>query len=273
MGSPIRDYESIIRAFQETGYVKIEGLLSRERVERLNRAIDRIIAEEPASLRYDIRNAVSRHPDIADLMDDEAVLPILANTLGYNIQLSLSHLTVRHPDPDAAEPPSTKNSVGWHQDGPVPGFPSVNGVTPLFYMKICYFLSDMSEPNRGNTKLVPGSGNAPYTPRRQEGSTESLVGEVQMCGKPGDAFLFAQNVWHAAAPNLSPMSRRQLFMGYSYLWMRPLDYHTVAPHQLEGASPLRRQMLGQLDDEPFNYFVVTKRQPELPLKLFVAATR
>jgi ectoine hydroxylase-related dioxygenase (phytanoyl-CoA dioxygenase family) len=37
-----------------------------------------------------------------------------------------------------------------------------------------------------------------------------LPGEMQICGKPGDVFIFAQNLWHAGSPNRSDFTRRQL---------------------------------------------------------------
>lgn len=257
--------EAILSDYRKQGFVKIESMLSEQQVERINRAIDAILADEPKSSSYSIRNTAARHPDIADLMDDPDALSLVVNILGSNIQLSLSHLTVRHASPASAQTQSRKNSVGWHQDGPVPPFPSVGGITAPYYVKICYILSDMSEPNRGNTKIVPGSGDAPFTPVYKDDSQNELAGELQMCGKPGDAFIFPQNLWHGAAPNLSDLTRRQLFMGYCYLWMRPLDYNTVPDHMLENASPVRRQLLGQLGEDPFNYYVSTAIKSGLPL--------
>lgn len=260
--------EQQLKTFQENGYLQISGLLSQERVDRLNKVIDDIISEEPESANYDLRNTVARHSEIADLMDDPLVLPLVVNIMGYNIQLSLSHLTIRQPHPPGAAAQPRKNAMFWHQDGPVPGYPAVGGITPLFYLKICYILSDLTEPCRGNTKIVPGSWNIPYTPQYKDDNKDELIDEMQLCGKPGDAFLFPQNLWHAAAPNLSGFTRRQLFIGYSYLWMRPLDYHTAPAHLLEGASPVRKQLLGQLDAQPFEYYVTSLLKADLPLKSY-----
>lgn len=274
MSTEFKDLPALLKEYHDQGYLKLPQVLAPERVERLNRAIDEVIAEEPPGYNYSIRNTVARHHEIAKLIDEPSVLPLIVNILGYNIQLHLSHLTVRYHNPDQPPGQSKKNTVGWHQDGPVPSFPAIGGITPLYYLKICYILSDMSEPYRGNTKIVPRSGDRPYTLKyKQEGadadSFDEVEDEVQMCGNPGDAFIFPQTLWHAAAPNLTTLTRRQLFMGYSYLWMRPLDYHHVEAHQLEHASPIRRQLLGHLDTEPFNYYVVTKLEPELPLKSLI----
>lgn len=256
--------KEVITTFREQGYAKLENFLSEDRVARLNRAIDEVLAEEPDSYVYDVRHSVERHPEIAALIDDPSVLPIVVNLLGYNIQLHLSHLTEKRYNPNQQP---AKNAGGWHQDGPVPTFPHVGGVTPLLYMKICYILSDLSEPNRGNTTVVPQSGNHPFNLQYKENG--DVEGAVQICGKPGDAFIFAQNIWHSPSPNWSTLTRRQLFMGYAYLWMKPLDYHQVADHMFENASPERRQLLGKLDCDPFNYYVAANLQPELPLKAYV----
>jgi ectoine hydroxylase-related dioxygenase (phytanoyl-CoA dioxygenase family) len=68
-------------------------------------------------------------------------------------------------------------------------------------------------------------------------------------------FLFPQNIWHAGAPNRSNHTRRQLFIGYSPLWMRPIDYHQASPELLAGADPIRRQLLGAISDNKFKYYV------------------
>jgi ectoine hydroxylase-related dioxygenase (phytanoyl-CoA dioxygenase family) len=169
--------------------------------------------EEPESLAYNVYNSVERHPEIASLMDEPTVLPLVVNLLGYNIQLHISHLTIRHPNPNDVKT-ETSSFINWHQDGPHPQFPRVNGLTSTYYIKTCYILSDMSEPNRGNTKVIPGSHNKPYNPNHTN-VREQLPDEVQVCGKPGDVFIFCQNLWHAGSPNHSNYSRRQMFLGYS----------------------------------------------------------
>ena len=197
-------------------------------------------------------------------MDEPTLLPLIVNILGYNIQLHLSHLTEKRYNPNVQP---ARQSNGWHQDGPVPLFPNVGGVTPLFYVKICYILSDLSEPNRGNTSVIPQSGDRPYSLIfKEDGGVEDAV---QICGEPGDVFIFSQNIWHSPSPNFSTLTRRQLFMGYSYLWMKPLDYHHVSDHLLENASPVRTQLLGQVDEDPFKYYVVTNLEQELPLKSYL----
>ncbi|WP_159884990.1 phytanoyl-CoA dioxygenase family protein [Paenibacillus puerhi] len=248
--------------FHEQGYLILPGVLPQEKVDRLNMAIDELLEAEPDSLAHNIYNSVERHPEIASLIDDPTILPLIVNLLGYNIQLHISHLTIRKPNPDNVKT-ETNSFINWHQDGPHPQFPSIHGLTSTYYIKACYILSDMSEPNRGNTKVIPGSHNRAFVPEHTNVDGQ-LGDEIQVCGKPGDVFVFAQNLWHSGAPNHSDFTRRQLFFGYSPIWMRPIDYHAASERLLEGASPIRRQLLGVIDDNPFHYYV--PKESMTPLK-------
>lgn len=256
------DIPALIEQFNENGYLILPGVLSEEKVNRLNAAIDRIIAEEPDSLAYNIYNSIERDDEIAALIDEPALLPLMVNLLGYNIQLHISHLTVRKPNPNDVKTES-HSFINWHQDGPHPQFPKQGGITSTYYIKTCYILSDMSQPDRGNTKIVPGSHNKPFHPESQDVDGQ-VAGEIQVCGKPGDVFIFPQNLWHAGAPNRSEFTRRQLFLGYSPIWLRPIDYRTASDRLLENASPYRKQLLGVIDENPFKYYVPSESM--VPLK-------
>ncbi|NBD24740.1 phytanoyl-CoA dioxygenase family protein [Paenibacillus glycinis] len=248
------DMPELVRQFQRDGYLILRDVLTEERVARLNLAVDELLAGEPEALSYNWYNSVERHPEIAGLIDEPALLPLMVNLLGYNIQLHISHLTVRKPNPDDLRTAS-QSFINWHQDGPHPQFPRIHGLASTYYVKACYILSDMSEPDRGNTKIIPGSHlKADFTPV-QTSVDVPVEGELQVCGKPGDVFIFPQNLWHAGAPNRSGFTRRQLFVGYSPIWMRPIDYHRASERMLEGASPIRRQLLGDISGNCFHYYV------------------
>jgi len=248
------DIAALTRQFHEDGYLILRNVLSPERVERMNDAVDRLLEAEEESLSYNIYHAVARSPELLELIDEQAVLPLMVNLLGYNIQLHISHLTVRKPNPND-ERTNSASFINWHQDGPHPQFPRIGGLTSLYYAKACYILSDMSEPNRGNTKIIPGSHRIPDFKPVQQDVNVPVEGEMQVCGKPGDVFIFGQNLWHSGAPNRSQHTRRQLFLGYSPIWMRPIDYHRASPELLDGADPIRRQLLGDISPNCFHYYV------------------
>jgi ectoine hydroxylase-related dioxygenase (phytanoyl-CoA dioxygenase family) len=253
MTSSSSSIQELSKQFNEEGYLLLKDVLSADKVARLNAVIDEILAEEPESLSYNIYNSVERHEEIASLMDQPLVLPLIAQLLGYNIQLHISHLTVRKPNPDNLHT-ATNSFINWHQDGPHPQFPTIDGLTSTYYIKACYILSDMSKPDRGNTKIIPRSHNRVYEPN-SDNVRDKLPDELQICGKPGDVFIFPQNLWHAGAPNHSDQTRRQLFLGYSPIWMRPIDYTIPSERLLNNANPIRKQLLGIISENPFNYYV------------------
>ncbi|WP_409344971.1 phytanoyl-CoA dioxygenase family protein [Paenibacillus sp. MBLB4367] len=260
------DIPSLARQFEQDGYLLLQNMLSDVKVKELNTAIDRIVAEEPEALAYNVYNSVERDPSILSLIDHPQLLPLMVNLMGYNIQLHISHLTVRKPNPDDVKT-ATSSFINWHQDGPHPQFPKIGGLTATYYIKICFILSDMSEPNRGNTKIIPGSHRWPDFHPVQTDVNVPLEGEMQVCGKPGDVFIFAQNLWHAGSPNRSAdFERRQLFIGYSPIWIRPIDYHRASPALLEGADPIRRQLLGDISANCFKYYVPEAEM--VPLKQY-----
>lgn len=247
------DLPALIQQFNKDGYLVLPGVLSKEKIDQLNAAIDRIIAAEPETLAYNIYNSIEHDDEIASLIDEPTILPLMVQLLGYNIQLHISHLTIRKPNPNDLAT-ATHSFINWHQDGPHPKFPEQNGITSTYYIKACYILSDMSQPDRGNTKVIPGSHNKPFHPGNQDVNGQ-VEGEVQICGRAGDVFIFPQNLWHAGAPNRSAFTRRQLFLGYSPIWMRPIDYRTASDRLLENASPYRKQLLGVIDTNPFKFYV------------------
>ncbi|MDQ0887105.1 ectoine hydroxylase-related dioxygenase (phytanoyl-CoA dioxygenase family) [Paenibacillus sp. V4I9] len=150
------DIPKLARQFEKDGYLLLRNVLSEERIAVLNSAVDGILSDEQESLSYNIYNSVERDPSILSLMDNPTLLPLIVNLMGYNIQLHISHLTVRKPNPDDLKT-QTNSFIHWHQDGPAPKFPSINGLTSTYYIKVCFILSEMSEPDRGNTKIIPGS--------------------------------------------------------------------------------------------------------------------
>jgi ectoine hydroxylase-related dioxygenase (phytanoyl-CoA dioxygenase family) len=61
--------------------------------------------------------------------------------------------------------------------------------------------------------------------------------------KPGTAVFFDRRLWHTASPNWSDITRKVLFFGYGYRWIRTKDDMTVQT-LWEKSDPIRRQMLG-----------------------------
>ena len=68
-------------------------------------------------------------------------------------------------------------------------------------------------------------------------------GAVPILAAAGDAVFFDRRLWHASGINYSDITRKVLFYGYSYRWLRPRDNMTV-DHYMDRSDPIRRQLLG-----------------------------
>ena len=62
--------------------------------------------------------------------------------------------------------------------------------------------------------------------------------------KAGMAVLFDRRMWHQREFNTSDRTRRVLFFGYSYRWLRGLDYNNLPEEILAKCDLIRRQLLG-----------------------------
>lgn len=230
--------------FEETGILQIDNALSPETVERLVSAMDRIHEREKsagrvkANERLHFPNFVPEDPAFADLVDYEGTFPKVWGLLGWNIYLYHGHLSVVPPSGEAR----VDKTLGWHQDSARMNTDIETHPRPRLSLKVGYFLSDTSEEGRGNFWVVPGSHlrddlDLPSDPSAQP------EGAVPVLAKPGTAVFFDRRLWHASSPNWSDVTRRVLFYGYGYRWIRTKDDMTV--HELwDESSPIRRQLLG-----------------------------
>ena len=143
----------------------------------------------------------------------------------------------------------------WHQDG---GRQNVEIETeptrPRLSVKVAYFLSDVSEPGRGNLLVVPGSHWWNRIPRPSSGavSFEHPDGAIPLCVRPGTAVLFDRRLWHSRSDNTSDITRKALFLAYTYRWIRPRDTMHIdwTRDPYRSLSPVRRQLLGFGEDAP-----------------------
>lgn len=231
------------RTFEETGLLVLENVLSPEHVAALTTASDRIYAQKLAE-EHDPRNAlfypnfIPDDPLFADLVDYKRTLPKVWGILGWNIYLYHAHLIVTPP----TQQPQDQKTFGWHQDSgrvnqEIEGHPR-----PRLSLKVAYFLSDASEPGRGNFWVVPGSHRDDTQERTLDGIGQP-EGAVPVLAKPGPAVFFDRRLWHSASPNWSDVTRKVLFYGYGYRWIRTKDDMTVQS-LWERSDPIRKQMLG-----------------------------
>ena len=170
-----------------------------------------------------------------ELLDNPKTFPLLWDILGWNIQLYISHLIVYPPEKKKRE----IHPGGWHQDGGRP-VPEMERPHPRLSLKISYWLSDVDTPEHGAMEIVPRSHKLDTKPE----GCDADKGVMPVCIKAGTAVLFDRRMWHRRGINTSAVTRRVLFFGYSYRWLRGLDYNLIPEDILSKCDPIRVQLLG-----------------------------
>lgn len=233
------------RAFNETGLLTVENALSPERVAALTAAVDQIFArklseghEAHKALFYP--NFIPEDDLFLELVDHERILPKVWGILGWNLYLYHCHLIVTPPSGESQ--PEQPKTFGWHQDSGRVNVEMESHPRPRLSLKVAYFLSDTSEPGRGNFWVIPNSHLQDRIERPAEGFGQP-EGAVPVLAKPGSAVFFDRRLWHTASPNWSDITRKILFYGYGYRWIRTKDDMTVE-EIWPRCDPIRRQILG-----------------------------
>jgi ectoine hydroxylase len=255
------------RTFEETGLLILPGVLDADRVAALTELTDDIWREalssghpEHEALFYP--NFIPRSSLFQDLVDEPRTLPKVWGLLGWNIYLYHAHLIVTPP----SGKPRDGKTFGWHQDSARVNVEIETRPRPRLSLKVAYFLSDCSEEGRGNFWVIPAShlwddlAMPPGGMGQPAGATPVLV-------KPGDAVIFDRRLWHAGTPNWSDVTRKVLFYGYGYRWLRTKDDMTVQD-LWPSSSPIRRQLLGDAVNANGRY---KPTDGDVPLRVWLRA--
>ena len=223
--------------FEQDGYLVVPGALDPEEVARHSAALDSLHSGNRALHRL---GAVSACPAMVPLVDHPSVFGLVWSVLGWNIHLYHSHLDV-HPPVPLNQP----DRFVWHQDGGPQNRDLETDPRPRLSVKVAFWLSDLSEPGRGNLEVLPGShlDNHLSRPPTPEVPWPRPDGAVPILARPGDAILLDRRLWHARSTNRSTLTRRAAFFAYTYRWIAAREHLTADPPAL---TPVRRQLLGTL---------------------------
>ena len=236
----------------QDGFLIIENVLTPSEVKKLNRAADELYARyggDASSGRLEVRNCVAHHPALLAMVDHPVLLPAIVALLGPDIKVRTSELDIRPP----VSRTSVKFKVGkgpwgkperWHIDGPLSGYPTVDGIVPMMEVRAGYLLSDHRRPNSGALYLVRGSHRRDYHQLADSALPIKRKEIIRAEGPPGSAILFRTGVWHCASPNLSRTTRKVLYFAYTYRWIHGSDYIAQDRKLLNHCSPVQRQLLG-----------------------------
>lgn len=239
--------------FERDGYLIIRGALGPDEVAAARDALDRAYATaaKAGSLGPDgsmhLLSAVANCPEIVGLIDHPATFPYVWSVLGWNVHVYHSHLDV-HPPLRGREP----FRFEWHQDGGRQNRELETTPRPRLSVKLAYWLSDVSEPGRGNLKVVPGShvANRIAGPPRRDIEWPDPADAIEVTADPGDAMFFDRRIWHARSRNYSQHTRKAAFFGYTYRWTAIRDIVTPirTGDWFDRLTPVQQQLLGGIGD-------------------------
>jgi len=253
--------------FEENGFFIVKDALPLGLVENLIAAADRVDNDHKHEFSgFGGRNhfdVIGKDDLFLELLDWPKTFPKVWGLLGWHIQLYHSHFMVTPPWP--ADEAREFNRLGWHQDSGRLNVDIESVPRPRISLKVAYFLTDCTPFDRGNFHVLPASQlqNRIEFPENRNLDPE---GAMPVLVTPGDAVFFDRRLWHAAGHNQSDITRKVLFYGYSYRWLRPRDDMTVA-HYMERSDPIRRQLLG---DAPSGGHGYTSPRPEdIPLRAWI----
>ena len=219
--------------FNNDGYLVVEDALPPEMIQRLTQVVDGIEDEERKRQDLDSHQILQKFRTVIEddiflqLLDWPKTFPLVWDILGWNIQLYISHLII-YP-PELEKKVEELGTGGWHQDGGRP-VREMERPQPRLSLKVSYWLTDVDSPSNGAMQIIPGSHKLDALPP----SSDLDDGKVlDLCVKAGTAVLFDRRMWHRRGLNTSNISRKVLFFGYSYRWLRGLDFNLMPQEVLK----------------------------------------
>ena len=235
--------------FEREGFLVVPGVLSEAEVEFYAGALDRVYRARRAAGgvapggAMHLLSAVASCPEVIALIDHPRAFSLVWSALGWNVHIYHSHLDV-HPPIVQRQP----FRYEWHQDGGRQNREIETDPRPRLSVKLAFWLSDVSQPGRGNFKVWPGSHtrNRIDGPPRRDIAWPDPRGAIEVCVNPGDTVFFDRRLWHARSGNYSQVTRKVVFFGYTLRWIAIRDELEAlhASPEFEQLSPVRRQLLG-----------------------------
>jgi ectoine hydroxylase-related dioxygenase (phytanoyl-CoA dioxygenase family) len=243
--------------FERDGFFVVEDALPPQTVEDITAAVDRLNTKYRAeqALGPRIQNGKLNLHDVTgkddlflQLVDWPTTFAKVWGIMGWNIQVYHTQMIVTPPLAPADQELGRKKRLVWHKDNnrmnqdlALDLHPETS-LPPRMSLKVAYFLTDMMELGRANFYVVPGSHvlNELKVPEKDGLHPKGAMG-VQV--KAGSAVIFDRRLWHASSPNVSNVTRKALFYGYSFRWLRPKCEMAVS-HIIDACDPIRKQLLG-----------------------------
>jgi ectoine hydroxylase len=248
--------------WDNNGYLLLERFLAEEHVERLHGAVYRAIRRRQALQEQGIPHAGMTHVKgenvrIFYILDDD---PLFLEMLDWAplwpyVTGLLNERPHHHASDAIVEYGPRGRAMGWHQDGHDDAYRGLGTPIPFLQLKVGYYLTDMTEPGRGQLCVVPGSHKGRYRPDPEDAQRRELFpGALELCAPAGSAILFHNALWHSQGPwTRDDGARVMLYYAYEHPWMIASQEHWGYSKEFynERLSPAQRALFhGFLFDPP-----------------------
>lgn len=256
------------QTFERDGFLLIPGALPADMISALNTAIDRIIAKRRnrhATGELKVSDILAEDNIFLELIDWSRTFPKVWKILKWNIHVCHTGLQVTSSEP--GESSEGDRRLDWSQEGGRLNRELLEANSPpRISVTVGYFLTDLTETGRGNPYVLPGSHLKRLIQAPSDGDS-NLDGAKELCMPIGTAVIFDRRLWRAQGRNLSDITHRAVFIGYSYRWFHPTVDMSVS-HLMERCDPIRRQLLGATTS---NLALTTPTDADVPLRDWIQA--
>ena len=137
--------------FNTNGFLVVENALDASTTTQLVEVMNRVDARERTEALtgklLSVPNVIHEDAALVDLVDWPTTFPKVWGILGWNIYMYHSHLDVT-PNERAWQ---QDWRVAWHQDSMRVNDEIESNPRPRLSLKVGFYLTDVSEPGRGNT--------------------------------------------------------------------------------------------------------------------------
>lgn len=205
----------------------------------------------------ELRNAVSHDEKLLDLMTHPKIFPLIVDLMGPNISLVTSHIFYRPP---TVKVPANFKQIDWHRDGPSDGGLAINGRYPWLYTKVGIFLTDLTIQDAGSLRVVPSSHLNDLNAKSLRGNTEP-IGAYEAKIPAGSVIIFDNRILHAVGPNYSAISRENIYFGFGWRHIRPIDFTSQSQELLDKCTPIQKQLFGEKTSELGYYLPLEEDVP------------
>ena len=185
--------------------------------------------------------------------------------LNWNIHVCRTELKITPPEPENSR--EVNRRLHWNQEGGRLNRELLEAnPPPRIFVTVGYFLTDLVKMGRGNPLVLPGSHLKGSIQAPFDGDSNP-VGAMELCMQAGTAVIFDRRLWRAQGRNLSDITQRAVFIGYSYRWFHPTVDMSVS-HLMRRSDPIRRQLLGATTS---NLAFTTPTAADVPLRDWIQA--